>query len=71
MRGQTPNDTQRRIVERLRRKGWRGDYGDMFALAVPMYFDRPYTGLPLPHVVHVRRDGSVHRGYPRSQESKQ
>lgn len=46
MRGQTPSDAQRRTVERLRSKGWRGNYGDMFALAVPMYFDRPYVGLP-------------------------
>lgn len=67
MRGQRINDAQARTVARLRAKGWRGDEGDMFALAVPMYLDRPYTGLPprsRPKVVHVRRDGSVHRGHP-------
>ncbi len=64
MRGQRMNCAQRRTVERLRRKGWRGDDGDMFALAVPMYYDRHFVGLPKPHVIHVRRDGSIHRGYP-------
>ena len=66
MRGQRMNDIQRETVARLRAKGWRGDEDDMWALAVPMYFDRPFIGLPRPHVIHVRRDGSIHRGYPRS-----
>lgn len=62
MRGQAMNDAQRVTVARLRVKGWRA--GDMFALAVPMYFDRPFVGLPRPHVIHVRRDGRCYRGYP-------
>lgn len=66
MRGQKMNDAQKQTVNRLLAKGWRGEESDMFALAVPMYYDRPYVGLPRPHVIHVRRDGSVHRGYPRS-----
>jgi hypothetical protein len=62
------SDEQQQTVARLRCKGWRGEERDMFALAVPMYFDRPFAGLPRPHVVHIRRDGSVHSGYPRSAE---
>jgi hypothetical protein len=64
MRGQTMNAAQQATVARLRAKGWRG--GDVFALAVPMYYDRPFVGVPRPHVVHVRRDGSIHQGYPRA-----
>lgn len=66
MRNQKMNAAQAQTVARLRRKGWRGTEGGMFGFAVPMYYDRPFVGLPRPHVVHVRRDGSVHRGYPRS-----
>lgn len=65
MRGQKMNESQSATVARLRAKGWRGDEGGMFALAVPMYYDRPYVGLPRPHVIHVRRDGKCHKGYPR------
>lgn len=64
MRGQAMNDAQRETVARLLAKGWRGSERDMFALAVPMYFDRPCTGLPRPCVIHVRRDGKCYRGYP-------
>jgi hypothetical protein len=62
MRGQTKNASQQATVNRLLAKGWRE--GDMFALAVPMYYDRPFVGLPRPHVIHVRRDGRCYRGYP-------
>lgn len=63
------NAAQAATVERLRRKGWRGSESDMFRLAVPMYRDRPlrfgrWPNTPDPCVVHVRRDGRVHRGYP-------
>jgi ATP-dependent RNA circularization protein (DNA/RNA ligase family) len=64
MRGQTKNAAQETTVARLRAKGWRES--DMFAKHVPMYYDRPYTGLPRPHVVSVDRNGHVYRGYPRS-----
>ncbi len=64
MRGQTMNDAQRVTVARLLAKGWRGTERDMFALAVPMYYDRPFVGLPRPHVIHVRRDGKCYPGYP-------
>lgn len=70
MRGQRMNEAQRATVSRLRQKGWRGDEDDMFALAVPMYRDRPYRfgrwpNSPDPCVIHVRRDGRICRGYPR------
>lgn len=55
MRGQAKNASQQATVNRLLAKGWR-EVG-MFALAVPMYYDRPFVGLPRPHVIHVRRDG--------------
>lgn len=62
MRGQAKNASQQATVNRLLAKGWRE--GSMFALAVPMYYDRPFVGLPRPHVIHVRRDGQCYRGYP-------
>lgn len=62
MRGQTKNAKQQATVDRLLKKGWRES--DMFALAVPMYYDRPFVGLPHPHVIHIRRDGRCYRGYP-------
>ncbi len=61
-RGQTMNEAQRLTVVRLLAKGWRAE--SMFRKNVPMYFDRPSVGLPKPHVIHIRRDGSVHNGYP-------
>jgi hypothetical protein len=61
MRGQKKNPAQAETVARLVAKGWRES--DMFDLQVPMYFDRPYVGLPRPHVIHVDRKGRVHRGY--------
>lgn len=61
MRGQTKNAAQKATVARLLAKGWRE--GDMFALQVPMYYDRPFVGLPRPHVVRVDREGEVHKGY--------
>lgn len=67
MPGQRMSNEQRATFLRLRRKGWRGEERDMFALAVPMYYDRPHptmAGASKPHVVHIRRDGTVHRGYP-------
>ncbi len=66
MRGQMMNEAQQQTIARLHAKGWRGGENDMFALAVPMYYDRPFIGLPHPHVIHVRRDGRCCRGYPRS-----
>lgn len=64
MRGQTKNASQQATVNRLLAKGWRE--GDMFAKAVPMYYDRPYVGVPSPHAVHVLRTGEVRKGYPRA-----
>lgn len=61
MRGQRKNDAQRKTVDALKAKGWRE--GSMFALQVPMYFDRPYVDLPNPVTVHIDRSGKVHRGY--------
>lgn len=61
MRGQTKNEAQQLAVARLVAKGWREE--TMFALHVPMYYDRPYVGLPCPHVVWVDREGRVCRGY--------
>lgn len=71
MRGEKMNEAQRQVVERLNHKGWRSNEGDMWALSVPLYRDRPYRygrwpNSPDPCVVHVRRDGTIHRGYPRS-----
>jgi hypothetical protein len=67
MRGQRMNEAQATTVARLLAKGWRG--GSLFALAVPLYRDRPYRfgrwpNSPDPCVIHVRRDGRVYRGYP-------
>lgn len=69
MRGQKMNEAQAREVTRLLAKGWRGRESDMFALAVPMYRDRPcrfgrWPNSPDPCVIHVRRDGRCYRGYP-------
>ena len=57
---------QRQTVARLLAKGWRGNEGDMFALAVPMFFDGDRQPGERRPSIHVRRDGSVHCGYPRS-----
>lgn len=59
MRGQSKNAAQQATVDRLSAKGWRE--GGMFAKQVPMYFDRPYVGLPKPCIVQIDRNGKIHR----------
>jgi hypothetical protein len=74
MRGQAMNAEQRAAVQRLLAKGWRA--ASMFALSVPLCRDREFRfgrwlQSPDPCVIHVRRDGSIHRGYPRSRRESQ
>jgi hypothetical protein len=69
------NEAQRQTVTRLHAKGWRGDEDGMFGLAVPMYRDRAFhfgrwPNAPDPCVIHIRRDGSVRKGYPQARRSR-